>query len=400
MCELMHETLTIIGRNRGLFDQDLERAASELAGRVADSSFLVLGGAGTIGQAVVKELFQRKPRRLHVVDVSENHLVELVRDIRSSLGYIEGDFRTLSLDCCGKEFWAFLDSQEPYDYVLNLSALKHVRSEKDPYTLMRMINVNVLNTERSLRHAEKTGTQKYFGVSTDKSVNPTSAMGASKRVMELCLMRAGRRLAVSTARFANVAFSDGSLLHGFLQRVRKKQPISAPWDVQRYFISAQESGQLCLMSCLLGHNRDLFFPKPCDELQPTRFDTIAERFLQSLGYDPHVCETEDEARSRVAELAVRNQWPCYFFESDTTGEKDLEEFYTDADIVDWERFAGVAVIKSSEPKGDEVLDAFLARIRSLREDGDWTREDILDALRAAVPNFTHKETHKYLDDRM
>ncbi len=396
----MDKTLTIIGRDRGLFDQDLERAVDELAGLVADSSFLVLGGAGTIGQAVVKELFQRRPRCLHVVDVSENQLVELVRDIRSSLGYIADDFQTLPLDCCGKEFWAFLESQKPYDYVLNLSALKHVRSEKDPYTLMRMISVNVLNTERSLRHAEKTGSQKYFGVSTDKAVNPTNAMGASKRVMELCLMRASRQLPVSTARFANVAFSDGSLLHGFLQRVRKKQPISAPRDVQRYFITAQESGQLCLMSCLLGHNRDLFFPKPCDELQPTRFDTIAERFLQGLGYEPHVCQTEDEARSRVAELAARNQWPCYFFGSDTTGEKDLEEFYTAAETVDWERFEGVAVIKSSEPKGDEVLDAFLTRIRGLQEDGEWTREDILDALRAAVPNFSHKETHKYLDDRM
>lgn len=396
----MDETLTIIGRDRGLFDEDLERAVDERAGLVADSSFLVLGGAGTIGQAVVKELFQRGPRRLHVVDVSENHLVELVRDIRSSLGYIDHDFQTLPLDCCGKEFWAFLESQEPYDYVLNLAALKHVRSEKDPYTLMRMINVNVLNTERSLRHAEKTGSQKYFGVSTDKAVNPTNAMGASKRVMELCLMRASRQLRVSTARFANVAFSDGSLLHGFLQRVRKKQPISAPRDVQRYFITAQESGQLCLMSCLLGHNRDLFFPKPCDELQPIRFDTIAGRFLQGLGYEPHICQTEDEARSRVAELAARNQWPCYFFESDTTGEKDLEEFYTDAETVDWNRFECVAVIKSPKPKGDEVLDAFLARIHGLQEDGEWTREDILDALRAAVPSFNHKETHKYLDNRM
>ena len=251
----------IIGREYNLFSADLARVEPTLQALVSGGSFLVIGGAGSIGQAVAREIFRRRPRRLHVIDVSENNLVELVRDIRSSLGYIDGDFRTLPLDCGGEEMASFLAAEPPYDYVLNLSALKHVRSEKDPFTLMRMIQVNVLNTEKLLRYAADRRVRKYFGVSTDKAVNPVNAMGATKSVMELCMMRASHDVPISTARFANVAFSDGSLLHGFTQRVAKRQPLSAPRDVRRYFITPEESGQLCLLSCLLGENRDVLFPK-------------------------------------------------------------------------------------------------------------------------------------------
>ena len=220
---------------------------------------------------------------LHVVDISENSTVELVRDIRSTLGYISGDFQTFAIDCGSSEFHAFMNWGDGYDYVLNLSALKHVRSEKDPFTLMRLINVNILNTIKTLNLASNKGAEKYFCVSTDKAANPVNMMGASKKIMEMFLMRESIKLPVSTARFANVVFSDGSLTHGFKQRISKFQPISAPYDVRRYFVTPQESGELCLVSCLLGENRDVFFPKLDPSLNLTTFSDIARQYLINLG---------------------------------------------------------------------------------------------------------------------
>jgi len=281
--------LQLLGRRDPLFDADVSRAEKQLSQLVAASRFLVIGGAGSIGQAVTREIFKRGPKALHVVDISENNMVELVRDIRSTLGYIEGDFRTFAIDCGGCEFAALMRAGSGYDYVLNLSALKHVRSEKDPFTLMRLVEVNVLNTVRTIDQAADRGAQKYFCVSTDKAANPVNMMGASKRIMEMFLMRASTALPISTARFANVAFSDGSLLHGFNQRFAKHQPISAPNDVRRYFVTPQESGELCLMSCLLGDNRDIFFPKLNESLDLTRFSDIAVRYLAQLGFEAHEC---------------------------------------------------------------------------------------------------------------
>lgn len=394
------KTLPIIGRDRGLFAEDLDQYESELSALVKTSSFLVIGGAGTIGQAITKEVFKRNPRRLHVVDISENNLVELVRDIRSSFGYIEGDFRTLAIDCGSEEFHAFLRSQEAYDFILNLSALKHVRSEKDPYTLMRMIKVNILNTEKVLQHAIDMGCRKYFGVSTDKAANSVNAMGATKRVMEMCLMRASQQIPVCTARFANVAFSDGSLLHGFTQRMLKRQPISAPQDVKRYFVTAQESGELCLMACLLSENRDLFFPKLCDVFQLIDFTTIAKRYLQSMGYEPYACDSEEEARCRINELLPKKLWPCYFFNSDTTGEKAFEEFYMDGETVDISRFASIGIIKNQKFNDAGNLEIFLSDIQSILQSGQWSKNDLMEPLCSLLPEFTHKEMNKYLDEKM
>lgn len=251
--------LGLIGRKCELFQQDISNHEKELKEIVSSSSFLIIGGSGSIGQAVTKEIFKRNPRKLHVVDISENNMVELVRDIRSSEGYIDGDFRTFALDIGSDIYDAFIKADGKYDYVLNLSALKHVRSEKDPFTLMRMIDVNVFNTDKTLQQSIEKGTSKYFCVSTDKAANPVNMMGASKRIMEMFLMRRSKDIAISTARFANVAFSDGSLLHGFNQRIQKRQPIVAPNDIKRYFVVPKESGELCLMSTIFGENRDIFF---------------------------------------------------------------------------------------------------------------------------------------------
>jgi FlaA1/EpsC-like NDP-sugar epimerase len=396
----MNNTLDLIGRKKFLFSNDINEFEEEISEPISSSSFLVVGGAGTIGQAVTKEIFMRNPKKLHVIDISENNLVELVRDIRSSLGYIDGDFKTFALDVGSVEFDAFMKSDGQYDYVLNLSALKHVRSEKDPYTLMRMIEVNIENTEKTVLNAIKGRAKKYFCVSTDKAANPVNMMGCSKRIMELFLMRRSKDINISTARFANVAFSDGSLLHGFNQRIQKNQPISAPMDIRRYFVTAKESGQLCLMSCILGENRDIFFPKLSKELHLITFSEIAQNYLRNIGYEPYLCDSEEEARKLVGTLPKKGKWPCYFFKSDTSGEKDFEEFFTDSEVLDMERFKELGIIKNNHDYDEQQLDHFIDTIGKLKSSGSWTKEEILSLFHGLIPGFGHKETGKYLDNRM
>ncbi|MDE0783547.1 MAG: UDP-N-acetylglucosamine 4,6-dehydratase [Planktomarina sp.] len=392
--------LALIGRTDPLFHADISDFKLELEDIIEKGRFLVIGGAGSIGQAVTKEIFKRSPAVLHVVDISENNMVELVRDLRSTIGYGAGEFKTFDVDCGSVEFEALMKNEGPYDYVFNLSALKHVRSEKDPYTLMRMIMVNVFNTIKTLRLAKALGAKKYFCVSTDKAANPVNMMGASKRIMEMFLMRESVTQNISMARFANVAFSDGSLLHGFNQRFAKKQPFSAPNDVRRYFVTPQESGELCLLSGLLGNTREIFFPKLSEKLHLITFSEIAVRYLRERGYEPYECESEDEARDRAEELIVNKQWPCYFFKSDTTGEKDFEEFFTDNEDLDMERFETVGVI-NNQPEFDEgKLDDFMDGIEALRKKGTWIKDDIVKLYFGLLPEFAHKETGKYLDQRM
>ena len=396
----MKETLKLVGRTQPLFEQDLAAHEEDLKRLVASSRILVVGGAGSIGRAVVKQLFARKPRVLHVVDISENNLVELVRDIRSSLGHIAGEFKTYCLDCGSREFEALMESQDSYDYVLNFSALKHVRSEKDPYTLMRMIQVNIVSGEKLLSYAIKTAATKYFAVSTDKASDPVNMMGASKRIMELLMMRASAKIPVSTARFANVAFSDGSLLDGFNYRLRKRQPLSAPSDVKRYFITEEEAGALCMLSSFVGNNSELFFPKlnPDDHL--VSFADIAHTYLVNRGYTPYLCASEEEARQFMRESPKAGIWPCYFFTSDTTGEKEVEEFYTVAEKPIWDKFVDIGVIKLDAVDSGEQLDKFLSNIERLRRNKNWSKVDLVKSFNDILSNFYHKETFKYLDDRM
>lgn len=400
MNRFMSVSLSLIGRSSKLFTSDINSHESELYGIVSKSSFLVLGGAGSIGQAVVKEIFKRDPVKLHVVDISENNMVELVRDIRSSFGYIKGDFRTFALDIGSLEYDAFIGADGQYDYVLNLSALKHVRSEKDPYTLMRMINVNIFNTDKTIAQSIANNTKKYFCVSTDKAANPVNMMGASKRIMEMFLMRRSKDISISTARFANVAFSDGSLLHGFNQRIQKRQPIVAPNDIKRYFVVPQEAGELCLSSCLLGDNRDIFFPKLEESLHLISFADIAVKYLQNLGYEPYLCETEEEARKDIETHIENGKWPCLFTKSDTTGEKDFEEFYTDSETLDMNRFNGIGIIKNEPDYNQDLLNAFTDSINTMKANLSWTKQELVDLFHKMIPDFGHKETGKYLDSKM
>ena len=392
--------LELVGRTTALFDEDVARNEKILSKQVQSSRFLVIGGAGSIGQAVTREIFKRNPKTLHVVDISENNMVELVRDIRSTLGYGDGDFRTFAIDCGSPSFDALISTEGQYDYVLNLSALKHVRSEKDPFTLMRMIEVNILNTLSTIQHARTGGAKKYFCVSTDKAANPVNMMGGSKRIMELFLMQESMDFPISTARFANVAFSDGSLLHGFHQRMTKRQPIAAPNDVRRYFVTPQESGELCLMSCIMGENRDIFFPKLSEALNLTRFSDIAVRYLSKLGFEAFECASEDEARDRAAELIPTKKWPVYFFASDTTGEKDFEEFFTDAEVLDMRRFTSIGIVKNPPDFEPEKLAYFLERLQEIRAQKPWDKFDLVSLFHEMLPDFGHQETGKHLDNRM
>jgi FlaA1/EpsC-like NDP-sugar epimerase len=249
---------------------------------------------------------------------------------------------------------------------------------------------------QSLKHNSK----KYFAVSTDKAANPVNMMGASKRIMEMFLMRESVKMPISTARFANVAFSDGSLLHGFNQRIQKRQPIVAPNDVKRYFVTPDEAGQLCLFSCILGENRDIFFPKLSESLHLITFSEIAVLYLKELGYEPYICSSEEEARGKIGEVIDKGQWPCLFTSSDTTGEKDFEEFYTENEVLDLERFDNLGIVKSELNFDEALLNRFNDQIKEYRDAGLWNKEEIVNLFYSLLPTFDHKEVGRYLDSKM
>jgi len=334
------------------------------------------------------------------VDISENNLVELVRDIRSSIGYISGDFNTFAIDCGSYIFDQFMQSNGPYDYILNLSALKHVRSESNPYTLMRLIEVNILNTYNIVNRLNPNSLKKYFAVSTDKAANPVNLMGASKLAMEKMLMNLSCSFTISTSRFANVAFSDGSLLDGFRKRVALNQPISAPIDIQRYFMTSKEAGELCVLSTVLGKNGDIFFPKLKEDENLISFAKVAVNYLNALGYEVVECDSEHEARSSAKKLIPEGKWPCYFFESDTTGEKNQEEFFTDSEEIDLNSYIDIGIIKNLPLKKNDDILLFINTIGAIAKSNDWQLADITNAFNTFLPELRHLDAGKYLNQRM
>ena len=396
----MNTFLNLIGRKSELFDADIKINEKKIREIIESSKFIVIGGAGSIGSAVVKEIFKRNPKKLHVIDINENNLTELVRDIRSQYGYIDGEFKTFALDIGSIEYDAFIQSDGNYDYVLNLSALKHVRSEEDPYTLMRMINVNIFNTDKTIRQSIKNNTKKYFCVSTDKATNPVNLMGASKRIMEMFLIRRSLDINVSTARFANVAFSDGSLLHGFNNRIEKRQPIAAPSDIKRYFLTPQESGELCLLSCIFGENRDIFFPKLDKSKNLLSFSDLAIKYLHEKGYEAYICKTENEARELVKTLPDQKKWPCLFTNSNTTGEKETEEFFTEDEEVDMNMFINLGIIKNNPENYNNALNDFESAINKLKFNMRWDKKSIINEFNKLISNFNYNDKKKYLDGKM
>lgn len=384
----------ILGRSRSMFAEDVERHRPHLAQEVQGRRILVIGAAGSIGTAFVRQLVELAPAALHLVDLNENGLVEVVRDLRSGAYPSPADFRTSAIDFGSPEFLGFIQAYGPYDHLVNFSAMKHVRSERDPFGLMRMIQVNVAALHRALDNPA--GWRRAFSVSTDKSVSPANLMGATKNLMEQVLF-CREDVVASSARFANVAFSAGSLLEGFDNRIAKRQPLAAPTDVKRYFISHQEAGQLCLLAAFLGDHREVFFPALTPDEDLKSFADIAALVLAEQGFEPLPCTTEEEARARMGSMP--GKWPCLFAPSDTTGEKPAEEFFRNSDHPDMTRFAALGVVRESGvPRGR--IDAFLAEIEAMRSAGLWDKGRIAALLHDYVPDLAHEEKGRDLDQRM
>ena len=388
------------GRGTSLFATDLSNCADTLRERLGGARVAVVGAAGSIGSAVVKILTEHNLAALVLFDLSENNLVELVRDLRSTDGLrLPEGFATLPIGMGSVEFARCFAEQPPFDYFFNLAAIKHVRSEKDVYCLARMVDTNVLFLHDFLK-SNPYRFRKAFSVSSDKAANPANLMGATKMAMEYALLAESDRQPFSTARFANVAFSDGSLPYGFLRRLEKRQPLSAPSDVRRYFISHREAGELCIMAAVLGENRDVFFPKLQSGSDERTFSQIAIDLLEHVGYEPLLCASEDEARQRTAELIPQRKWPCFFFESNTTGEKAYEEFFVADEDVELDRYASMGVIRRGDAGDRYVLEEFLQFAAKAKGEGGVTKADYVRALGALVPTLRHEETGRNLDQKM
>jgi len=392
----------ITKREVSFFKKDIETNKAKLDERIANKSVLVIGGAGTIGSSFIKAILPFNPKKLVVVDYSENGLTELTRELRSgNFGKVPSDYITYPFDFGGNIFIKLLNEQH-FDIVACFAAHKHVRSEKDHLAIEAMIRNNVFNTAQILEvlSLQENKPEHFFSVSTDKAANPVNVMGASKMLMEKVLMAYTKKLKISTARFANVAFSNGSLLAGFIQRIMKKQPLSAPSDVKRYFVSPKESGELCLLACILGETKNIFFPK-LSESQMMTFSDIAVRFLNELGYEPDYCDSEVEAKKKALNWnALSSSYPVYFFKTDTSGEKMFEEFYTTQDEIDLNQFNALGVVKNHHSNYSiEQIKALLEKFENLFND-KIEKKDIINLINHYLPNFSHIETGKNLDQRM
>ncbi|MBN2642434.1 MAG: polysaccharide biosynthesis protein [Victivallales bacterium] len=389
------------GRRVSMFESDIEAKSEVLNDRIAGSRIAIVGAAGSIGSSVVKTLLRFNPAGLTLIDLSENNLVELVRELRSDGDVkLPEDFSTMPIGMGSIEFGRFFAEQENFDYFFNLAALKHVRSEKNVYCLARMIDTNVLFMHEFLE-SNPYKFKKVFSVSSDKAANPANLMGASKMLMEQVLLEHSDRQEFSTARFANVAFSDGSLPYGFLERIAKRQPLEAPSDIRRYFISHREAGELCVLSCMCGENRDVFFPKMSSGKDEKTFAEIAMMLLDSLGYKVELCASESEARARAGELIEQKKWPCCFLPADTDGEKSYEEFFTSDEKVDLDFLPHIGVIKRNGSEYDPVqLRKFIEFAQVARRDPRVSKDDYIREMSLAVPGLEHAMTGKNLDQKM
>ena len=390
----------ITKRSTSYFANDIINNFDLLSDRINGKKVLVIGGAGTIGSSFIKAILPFRPSSLTVVDYNENGLTELTRDLRSTDGlYVPEKYITYPFDFGGAIF-ARLFKRERFDIVACFAAHKHVRSEKDHLAIEAMVRNNVFNTKQLLDLAVANPPSHLFSVSTDKAANPVNVMGASKKMMEKVLLAYTRKLKISTARFANVAFSNGSLLFGFLQRIMKKQPLTAPSDVKRYFVSPEESGQLCMLACLLGNRKDIFFPKLGQEQMMT-FSTIAELFLTEMGLTPDYCSSELEAKEKAKNWTSDNSsYPVCFFKTDTSGEKMYEEFYTNQDDLDMSTFESLGVIKNTEIHTVKDIEQVICEFEKLFTYNDLRKKDIVDLLSTYLSDFKHIETGKSLDQKM
>lgn len=391
----------ITARPSSMFACDIEANKDKLRQEIEGKSLLVIGGAGSIGSSYIRAVLPFKPSKLVVIDLNENGLVELTRDLRSTYGlYIPAEYRTYTLNFADPIFEQIYREEKGFDIVANFSAHKHVRSEKDKYSVQALIENNVLKAKKLLDLLAEYPPRHFFCVSTDKAANPVNIMGASKRIMEDMIMAYSDRFKVTTARFANVAFSNGSLLAGFIDRMMKKQPLAAPCDVKRYFVSPQESGQICMLACMLGHTGEIFFPKLGEEKMIT-FSSICDKFLEYSGYEKKECATDEEAKQFAAKMAEDSRiYPVVYFKSDTTGEKDYEEFYVPGERLNLSRFSSLGVIEEVKRRPMKELDLFFTELQRIFAGPDFSKAEVVSAIKSFIPNFEHIEKGKNLDQKM
>lgn len=388
-------------REESLFRPDLDRFAPELDKEIRGKRVMVIGGAGSIGSSFIRALLKFEPEALVVVDLNENGLAELTRDLRSTEGLkVPETYLTYTLDFADEIFERVFCEHGPFDIVANFSAHKHVRSEKDKYSVEALLKNNVIKARKLLDLLAKNPPKHFFCVSTDKAANPVNVMGASKSLMEKLIMAYTPDFKVTTARFANVAFSNGSLPLSFFDRVMKRQPLVAPKDVKRYFVSLEESGQICLMACVLGKNGEIFFPKLAESQMKT-FSEICDDFVKEMGFEKLECQSDMEARKIASEMPRGSKtYPVYYFESDTTGEKSFEEFFVEGEDIDLDRFTSLGVIPESEKKTKEEVGKFLIDLEKIFANPDFTKQEVVDCLKTFLPDFHHEEKGRNLDQKM
>lgn len=391
----------VIFRQNSLFEDDIKNNREALSRKIYNKSMLVIGGAGSIGSSYIKAVLPYRPQKLIVVDINENALAELTRDLRSTPGlYMPENYVTYPMSFSSGVFKKMFIGNGGFDIIANFSAHKHVRSEKDVYSIEALIRNNVIDVRKFLELLKEYPPEEYFCVSTDKAANPVNVMGASKRIMEDLVFAYSKHFPVKTARFANVAFSNGSLPAGFLARIAKLQPLSAPADVKRYFVSPEESGQICMLSCILGNNREIFFPK-LDKAQMISFDFIATELLRRYGYNVLQCNSDSEAVKKAAAVAQGSmEYPVHYSQSDTSGEKNFEEFFTEDEIVDMGRMKALGVIVNKAMPDMEDIDNLLQSIEKILAGKEASKTKIIDAIKAYLPNFHHIEKGKSLDSKM
>lgn len=388
-------------RSKSMFLKDISDHKEQLSEKIAGKKVLVIGGAGSIGSSFIKAMLPFKPEALVVVDTNENALAELTRDLRSTKGmYVPEDYIPYPMDFASPVFEKMFRSRGGFDIVGNFSAHKHVRSEKDIYSVEALLQNNVLHAKKLLDLLAEYPPEEYFCVSTDKAANPVNIMGASKRIMEDVIFSYSDKFPVKTARFANVAFSNGSLPAGFLSRIQKLQPLSAPSDVKRYFVSPEESGQICMLSCMIGANREIFFPR-LEEEQMMTFDKIATALLEEYGYEVLQCESDEEAIEKAEALKAGSmRYPVHYSGSDTSGEKAYEEFYVESEKVDLARLKALGVITDKKIPDKNKIQKLFDQLNAAFERVETTKEDIVKIMHEYLPEFQHMEAGKSLDSKM
>jgi len=387
-------------RDKSFFDNDLINNKERLTKEIRGKSILVIGGAGTIGSSFIKAVLNYSPSELIVVDNNENGLTELTRTLRSdSTIIVPENYLTYPMSFNSDVFYKMLKKHGKFDVVANFAAHKHVRSEKDSFSIEAMIKNNVLDAKRLLDYLKQHKPAHFFCVSTDKAANPVNVMGGSKKLMENVIMSYSKDLKITTARFANVAFSNGSLLYGYIERLLQRQPISCPSDVKRFFVSPEESGEICLLTCILGNSGDIYFPK-LNEDQLVNFKEITEDFFKYLGKEIKICNNEYEAKEYALNITDNSPYPVYFFKTDTSGEKLYEEFYTSEDQIDLKKFNSIGIIKNSIKPTFSDVDLIIQEIENLFKRDDYEKEDIIKVMNRLLPDFNHIETGKTLDQKM